>query len=231
VLNLGLSWAARHWARYRPNHVAIQTEIASLTYKQLDDMAIHVAMYLLDRQIAPQQPVGLIASDASIVFPMTLGTLRAGAQVILLNPAGSPAALGRACDDAGLDIVVIETPGRDVPCRGQIIPWDAVMAPRGVTPPGPSTTASLAGPPDAPWGTIPKIERTDSVGAVRHTDLSMLMELISWAFALDIRSTTTCYTGRSVSDPGGFLVPATGRAVSNMMSRSRACAPIRCKSS
>jgi acyl-CoA synthetase (AMP-forming)/AMP-acid ligase II len=88
-------------ASARPDRVAVTVDGQPLTHAELDDAAARIAGWLRRRGIAPGERV-LIAAGASVGFVRCyLGALRAGAVVVLANPAYTAAELAHLVADSG----------------------------------------------------------------------------------------------------------------------------------
>jgi acyl-CoA synthetase (AMP-forming)/AMP-acid ligase II len=116
-----------------PDKVAVTVDGEPLTHAELDDAAARIAGWLRQRGIAPGDRV-LIVAGASVGFVRCyLGALRAGAVVVLANPAYTAAELAHLVADSGA-VLAFTQPG--APAGIASVDIDRVV-PGGTGPEGP----------------------------------------------------------------------------------------------
>jgi acyl-CoA synthetase (AMP-forming)/AMP-acid ligase II len=120
-------------ASARPDTVAVSVDGEPLTHAALDDAAARIAGWLRRRGIAPGDRV-LLAGSSSLGFVRCyLGALRAGAIVVLANPAYTAPELAHLAADSGAVLAFTE-PGMPAPVPSADITAVPDGPPAGVTP-------------------------------------------------------------------------------------------------
>jgi amino acid adenylation domain-containing protein len=89
-----------------PDRLAVDGPDESLTYGELDRLANRFARTLLESGVEPGARVGIHLPRSGRTIAAMLGTLRAGAIYVPLDPASPPARLEIIARDAGLSCVV-----------------------------------------------------------------------------------------------------------------------------
>ena len=120
-------------ASARPAAVAVSVDGESLTHAALDDAAARIAGWLHQRGLAPGDRV-LLAGGSSLGFVRCyLGALRAGAVVVLANPAYTAPELAQLAADSGAVLAFTE-PGIPSPLPSADIAAVPDARPADVTP-------------------------------------------------------------------------------------------------
>ena len=140
-------------AERAPGRVAVSVDGAALTHAELGEQAARVAGWLAGR-VQPGDRVLLAAASSLGFVRCYLGALRAGAVVVLANPAYTAAELGHLAADSGAVLAFADAePARRLAGLAQAPPTvDVTVLPdAGVRPgpggdvlPGPQDTALLA---------------------------------------------------------------------------------------
>ncbi len=140
-------------AERAPGRVAVSVDGAALTHAELGEQAARVAGWLAGR-VQPGDRVLLAAASSLGFVRCYLGALRAGAVVVLANPAYTAAELGHLAADSGAVLALADAePARRLAGLAQAPPTvDVTVLPdAGVRPgpggdvlPGPQDTALLA---------------------------------------------------------------------------------------
>jgi acyl-CoA synthetase (AMP-forming)/AMP-acid ligase II len=120
-------------ASARPDTVAVSVDGEQLTHAALDDAAARIAGWLRWRGIAPGDRVLLAGSSSAGFVRCYLGVLRAGAVVVLANPAYTPAELAHLAADSGAVLAFTE-PGMASPVPSADITAVPDAPPAAVTP-------------------------------------------------------------------------------------------------
>jgi acyl-CoA synthetase (AMP-forming)/AMP-acid ligase II len=120
-------------ASARPDAVAVSVDGEPVTHAQLDDASARIAGWLGRQGVAPGDRV-LLAGGSSLGFVRCyLGALRAGAVVVLANPAYTAAELAHLAADSGA-VVAITDPGVPAPLPSVDMSFVPDGLPGGVTP-------------------------------------------------------------------------------------------------
>ncbi|WP_179284031.1 non-ribosomal peptide synthetase [Bordetella genomosp. 10] len=129
-----LASIARH-VGLRPDAVAVSMPDAAqagarqqLTYGQLDAAANRVAHGLIARGVGVESRVGLAMGRGLDLIVGLLGILKAGAAYVALDPAYPHARLTQMVDDAGIEVVVSDTPTLAALPRAWPVQWLCVDA-------------------------------------------------------------------------------------------------------
>ncbi|OZI34734.1 hypothetical protein CAL29_14775 [Bordetella genomosp. 10] len=99
-----------------------------LTYGQLDAAANRVAHGLIARGVGVESRVGLAMGRGPDLIVGLLGILKAGAAYVALDPAYPHARLTQMVDDAGIEVVVSDTPALAALPRAWPVQWLCVDA-------------------------------------------------------------------------------------------------------
>ena len=97
-------------ASARPDAVAVSVDGEPITHAELDDAAARIAGWLRRRGLAPGDRVLLVAGSSLGFVRCYLGALRAGAVVVLANPAYTAAELAHLAADSGA-VLAFTQPG------------------------------------------------------------------------------------------------------------------------
>ena len=120
-------------ASARPDEVAVSVDGEPITHAELDDAAARIAGWLRWRGLAPGDRVLLVGGSSLGFVRCYLGALRAGAVVVLANPAYTATELAHLAADSGA-VLAFTGPGvaAGIPSAGISVVPDA--PPAGVTP-------------------------------------------------------------------------------------------------
>lgn len=103
--------AAHETALEAPERPALEIDGVALTHGQLDERAGRMAGWLRERGVHANE-VALISGPSSLALVIAyLGSLRAGATVLLANPAYTEAELDHLVGDSGAAIALASDPG------------------------------------------------------------------------------------------------------------------------
>jgi amino acid adenylation domain-containing protein len=91
-----------------PDATAVLHDEGGWTYRELDHRANQVAQLLRARGIGPEVPVGLCLERGPMLLAALLGTLKAGAAYLPLDPTYPPERLALMLTDAQVPIVLTE---------------------------------------------------------------------------------------------------------------------------
>jgi acyl-CoA synthetase (AMP-forming)/AMP-acid ligase II len=120
-------------ASARPDMVAVSVDGEPLTHAALDDAAARIAGWLKRRGIVPGDRVLLAGGSSAGFVRCYLGVLRAGAVVVLANPAYTAAELAHLAADSGAVLAFTE-PGMASPVPSADITAVPDAPPADVTP-------------------------------------------------------------------------------------------------
>ncbi len=95
-------------AAAQPDHTAVISETATLTYAELDDRAARVAGYLTTLGIRPRSIVALCVRRSARVPVLALGIMKAGAAYLPLDPADPDPRLATILADSGASVVLCD---------------------------------------------------------------------------------------------------------------------------
>ena len=98
------------WAHSTPDQTAVESETASLTYRQLDDAAGRLACRLEAEGVAPADLVVLAIQRSVEGLVALLAALKAGAAYVMVDPSDPPAHVGFILSDTRARLVVTLAP-------------------------------------------------------------------------------------------------------------------------
>jgi len=195
-------------AQRTPDHVAVVCGQESLTYRELDARANHVARKLAALGAGPDRFVGVCHGRTPNLLVAILGVLKAGAAYVPVDPAYPAARIRYILDDARVTTVLADSHGADALPDGvrTVVDIGALLAsgndddhsgPNVATPRSESTAANLAyviytsGSTGNPKGVL--IEHRNAAAFVQwalqafdHDDLAAVLAATSVCFDLSI---------------------------------------------
>ncbi len=95
------------WAEYAPDHIAVESVIEKITYRELDQLANRFARLFVKRSIRPGDRVGIYMPRSGRAIAAMLGALRANAVYVPIDPSSPPARVARLAHDCGIRHMVI----------------------------------------------------------------------------------------------------------------------------
>lgn len=210
ILRLGLAEAIAHWRASSPDRPAIVSGARVVSWRQLDQEVQDVADHLVGLGETRQRPIGVLATSPIQSIRLCAGVLRMGGQVVLLNPWLPLASLEAAVADAGCRSVLAEDLPEDLEdasTRGafpgcQVVQTREIDRTRGSA----RFTGACSRAGDWIWGILYSSGTTGIPKGVLHTDMSMLMELISWTLELPLTRDTVVYVGRPLCYTAGLVI-------------------------
>ncbi|HIC79664.1 MAG TPA: amino acid adenylation domain-containing protein, partial [Kiloniellaceae bacterium] len=96
-------------ASRQPQSLALAQGGAGLSYQQLATKAARVAAYLAEQEFGPGQRIGLLCQPSLALHIALLGIMRSGAAYVPLPAGGGAQRLQHMIDDAGLELVLVES--------------------------------------------------------------------------------------------------------------------------
>ncbi len=139
-----------HQAARTPDKIAVVCEQQSLTYGELDRRAGQLARYLVSRGVGPETLVGICVERSVSMIVALLGTLKAGATYVPLDPSYPAERLDYMLRDAGIAILltqealVDELPAGDRTVVCVDSEWPAIAAAAGGDPAAAAADDQLA---------------------------------------------------------------------------------------
>lgn len=220
ILRLGLAEAIAHWGAYSPDRPAIVSGARVVSWRQLDQEVQDVADHLVSLGETRQRPIGVLATSPIQSIRLYAAVLRMGGQVVVLNPWLPMASLEAAVADAGCRSVLaedLEDASTRVAFPGcQVVQTSEIDTTRGSA----RFTGACSRAGEWIWGILYSSGTTGIPKGVLHTDMSMLMEVISWTLELPLTRDTVVYVGRPLCYTGGLVV-----AMSTLLVGSTLVAP------
>ncbi|MCD2097368.1 AMP-binding protein [Rhodococcus rhodochrous] len=104
----------RHWARERPDTVAISFYGRDITYAAYDEMSDRFAGWLTSIGVQPGQRVGVHLGNCPQFHIAMLGILKVGAVHVPINPLFKEHELRHELDDAGVGTLLTQTDLREL---------------------------------------------------------------------------------------------------------------------
>ena len=113
-----------------PHGIAVRTDEKQWTYEELDGYANAVAHGLSRRGVTAGARVGICMQRSADLVAALIGTLKAGGTYVALEPSLPAQRLAYMADDAGVDLVVCDSLGRNVLTSDSItlLPIDELLA-------------------------------------------------------------------------------------------------------
>ncbi|MBS4100457.1 AMP-binding protein [Tsukamurella paurometabola] len=99
----------RHWARHRPDTVAITFYGRDVTYAEYDELSDRFAGALADRGVRPGDAVGVYLGNCPQFAIAMLGILKLGAVHVPVNPLLKGRELQHELEDAGVGVLLAQT--------------------------------------------------------------------------------------------------------------------------
>ena len=97
----------RHYARTRPERIAIHYEGRNITFAELDRRANQVANGLIAEGLKPQARIAILSKNAPAFFDLWFGGAKADAVLVPVNFRLAPAEAAFVIEDAGAEILFV----------------------------------------------------------------------------------------------------------------------------
>jgi len=91
-----------------PEAVAVEDEVAQLSYGQLNQRANQLAHYLRGVGVGPEKLVGICTQRSQHMMVALLGVLKAGAAYVPLDPSYPKERLAFMLEDSGIEVLITE---------------------------------------------------------------------------------------------------------------------------
>jgi long-chain acyl-CoA synthetase len=98
----------RHWAKNKPDHVALRWGDEHLTYAELDAGSNQVAQALRSAGVGPQEPVAFLGKNSPEHVELFFGAAKLNAIPAPVNFRLAPAEIATIVNDAGAKIFVVD---------------------------------------------------------------------------------------------------------------------------
>ncbi|MEV7052325.1 non-ribosomal peptide synthetase [Streptomyces anulatus] len=135
-------------ARRVPDAVAVTDTVGTLTFSQLDAAATSVAQALWTAGVRPGDLVGVLSGRSRDLVAGLLGVLRTGAAYVAADPHDPPARVASVLGDAQVKMLLVESPGPELPAVSPVLPLAEAVATHAIAPPavrpGPEDVAYVA---------------------------------------------------------------------------------------
>ncbi|MDF5724715.1 MAG: amino acid adenylation domain-containing protein [Rhizonema sp. PD37] len=95
-------------ANLHPDHQAVSFENQSLTYKQLNERANQLALYLINRGAKPETRVGLLVNRSLEMVIAILAILKAGAAYVPIDPQSPQERIAYILEDSGVSFLLTQ---------------------------------------------------------------------------------------------------------------------------
>jgi len=99
-----------------PDALAVVSEDGSLTYRELNERSNRLAHALIARGVGAETLVGLCVERSLDILVGILGTLKAGAAYVPLDPESPEARLGYLLEDSGVEVVLTQSQLAELGC-------------------------------------------------------------------------------------------------------------------
>jgi natural product biosynthesis luciferase-like monooxygenase protein len=133
-----------------PDAIALVYQAQALTYRQLESQANQLAHYLQKQGVGPGARIGIFMERSPAMVVALLGTLKAGAAYIPLDPGYPPERLAFMVEDAQIQLLLSQSRLRAVLPPHQVHPvqidsdWSAIAAEATDPPASPVTAEDLS---------------------------------------------------------------------------------------
>lgn len=207
-MQFGSSEALMHWARYRPESIAIHGD-RTVSYREFNQWVNSIAERIC---AAPDGPVAVAVTRKSWYLAAVLAAVRARRSAIMLNIRLSDRALQTNLADTGARVLVRDSAHTRIAslfpnggCVDQVEISDASLA-HGGAPVGFDDEDGYGAQPQDPWGIFFSSGTTGVPKGIERNHESVATELIGWCIELGLHHTSMFYIGRPVFYTGGMVL-------------------------
>lgn len=198
---LGIGDAIEHWARYKPDKIALRIGDRSFDFKTLYERAIAISVFITESKAEGRIGVGV--SDKFEYLACITGLNLAGNSIIVLNPH---------VDQESLKIHLTDTKPSVILGHSDLIQTIDKETGRGLRMinvaeiPITKKKMSLFRADCKEWGILFSSGSTGISKAIVYDHLTMSSELLAWCLELGIRQETRFYIGRPIHYTGGLVL-------------------------
>ncbi|MFY1632242.1 amino acid adenylation domain-containing protein [Solwaraspora sp. WMMB335] len=208
------------WAVRTPDAVAVQHDLAMVSYRELDRRANRLAHLLRAHGVGPEKVVGVLVERSAGMIVALLAVLKAGGAYLPLDPTQPGEHLDMVLTDAGCDLVLAQAdPAVRMPAGIRTLPVDAtISAAAGQSSAAPATAVApgnaayliyTSGSTGRPKGVVVEHHCAVRSTLARHTAYPEPVEryLLLSSYAFDSSVAGIFWT---LSQGGTLLLPAEG---------------------
>lgn len=207
-MQFGISESVAHWAKYRPDRVAVLHNDKKCTFKELDAAASIVAAEI-DNLNNKFQRVALAVSRKLDYLISLLGVLRSGRSVVLLNCGLPDDALMANMRDARVETVLFDRPYARIADLVSKRPEQRIELGRTLSKPPGRTQVRVAQSVRSAvdeWGVFFSSGTTGIPKGIVRDHESVTTELLGWCLELGLNRNDSFYIGRPIFYTGGLVL-------------------------
>jgi len=205
-LQLGISEAIAHWAKYNANAPCVIHETCCLSFQDLNA----IVNYLAENEFCKvsEQCVPIMIESKVLLLSSIVAAIRCNKVPVILNPYCKTHELEFALDHLGAKAIFAEERfTSQIPVRYSTYVLDALQVEGKLE----YSTALTWPPPDleSTWGILFSSGTTGNPKGIDRSHFSILSELLGWCFELETRRTSHYYIARPLYYTGGLMLAMT----------------------
>jgi len=198
---LGIGAAIEHWARYKPNKIALRIGDRTYDYKTLYERAISIAMFVSESKAKGRAGVGI---DDKFEYLASIAALNLlGNPIVILNPHPTEEALIVHLRDTKPSLIIGHS---DLIHNIKKVKNRSTQTINIFEIPLVEKRRPLPRTNSKEWGILFSSGSTGVSKAIVYDHTAMTSELLAWCLELGIRRETQFYIGRPIHYTGGLVL-------------------------
>lgn len=199
-MQFGIAEAVNHWAKYRPDAIAVYANGKCWTYAELNALAMAMAERLKGVRRGTRRVAVAVGTKIRLLAAI-LGVLRTGRSVVVLNTALPSETIRVNLGDASVRAMLYDKSHAHLAKLLEV----SIVAPQTALA-SPLTVPLRRRGPGHEWGVIYSSGTTGVPKGIVRDQESIVTELIGWCLELGLTRHSRFYIGRPIYYTGGLVL-------------------------